>query len=127
MVDLELQSVTRVGLPEPSDFDFFAFRYRKDHPHDRHSGGTVDLDARNRIVRVGVLIGDSTDCPLQGGWFAAFLYLSVFHGAILLQRLNNRKPSTKIVGRFTPGHLRIVSTARIFCAVVISGGWSDGQ
>jgi len=39
-----------------------------------------------------VLIGDSTDGPLQGGWFAAFLSPSVFHRAILLQRLNNRKP-----------------------------------
>src|SRR5207344_3644217 len=97
MVDLELQSVARVGLPEPGDFDFFAFRYRKDHTHDRHSGGAVDLYARNRVMRVGVLIGESTDGSLQGGWFVAFFYPSVFHAAILLQRFNNRKPQVKTV------------------------------
>ena len=30
MIDLELEAVARVGLPEPSDFDFFAFRNRED-------------------------------------------------------------------------------------------------
>src|SRR5262249_6290277 len=97
MLDLELQSVAWVGFPEPGDFDFFALRDRKDDAHNRHTRGAVDLYARNRIVGVGVLVGDSTDGSLQCCWCA--LFPTVFHGAILLQRLSNRKPTTKIVGR----------------------------
>src|SRR5262245_52672430 len=99
MVDLELQTVARMGLPESDDFDFFAFRDRKNDTHNRHSRGAVDLHTRNRIVGVRVLVGDSTDGSLQCCWCAVLP--AVFHGAILLQRLSNRKPSTKTVRRLT--------------------------
>ena len=96
MRDLELQSVAGMVFPEPGDFELFAFRNREDRSHDRHARGPIDLNARHRVVRIGVLVGDSTDGSLQGSWFVPVFYASIFHGVILLQRHKNRKPRTKI-------------------------------
>ena len=63
-------------LPKTCDFDLFAFRNREDHTDDGHTRGAVNLDARNRVVRIGMLVSDSADGPLQRGLFVAFFYHS---------------------------------------------------
>src|SRR5262249_4272115 len=93
VIDLKLLSVARVSLPESGDFDFFAFGNRKNHTYGCRSGSTVKLHSQNRVVRVMVLIGNSTDRSLQGGRLViAFFYFRVLHSGILLQRYKNGKP-----------------------------------
>jgi hypothetical protein len=65
MIDLKLQTVTRMALPDACDFDLFTFGNGKDCTDHGHPGPTVLIQARHSVVRFGILVGDPADRALQ--------------------------------------------------------------
>src|SRR5207302_2251951 len=56
MINLKLQSIARMALPGAGNFDFFAFRNRKDRADYGNSWTAVVVQTRHGVVRLRMLI-----------------------------------------------------------------------
>ena len=69
MVDLKLQAVPRMALPDVGDLDLLAFRNVEGHTDDRCGRSAVFIQTRHRVMTLGVLVGDPADGALDGRKF----------------------------------------------------------
>ena len=65
MVDLKLQSIARMPLPDAGHFNFFSFSHRKNRPDDCHTRAVIEVKSSHRVMGIGVLVSNPADNTLK--------------------------------------------------------------